>query len=79
MSGLTDPIEEAFSVTPSDTVDLAKYTRGIYVGGGGDLRIELINGDIVTFVELVAGVIHPIRVKKVFSTSTTATDILGVY
>lgn len=76
---MTDPIENGFSITPSDTVDLTHPTRGIYVGASGNLKVILVSGDTITFVGLSSGTIHPIRVRRVFSTGTTATSILGLY
>lgn len=32
-----------------------------------------------TFNNLVAGVVHPLRAKRVYATGTDATDIVGVY
>jgi hypothetical protein len=78
-AGITDPANSAYSITPSDSAELGIYTRGIYVGTSGDLAVMMVSGDIVTFASLSAGVIHPIRVKMVYSTGTTATDIIGVY
>jgi hypothetical protein len=78
---LTDcmPASDAFAITPSDSVDLSANTRGVYVGVSGNLKVDMENGQTVTFVGLVAGVIHPLCVKRVYSTLTTATNIVGVY
>lgn len=67
-----------FSVTPSDSVDLGTIPRGIYVGVSGDLACHDADGDSVTFVNLASGVLHPLSVRRVLVTGTTATDILGV-
>ena len=79
LSGLESPARNAFAVTPHDTNDLANVTRGIYVGASGDLKVETANGNVVTFVGLAAGMIHPISCKQVYATGTTATSIMGVY
>ena len=78
MSGLIDPADGAFAITPSDTEDLEQVTRGLYVGVSGDVKVDMANGDAVTFVSLAAGVIHPLRVRRVYSTGTAATSILGI-
>ena len=73
------PINSAFAITPDDDVDLIYITRGIYVGVSGDLKVDVKSGDTVTFVGLAAGMIHPIRVKRVYENGTDATSIVGVY
>lgn len=79
MSGLIDPAGGAMAVTPNDSADFEQVARGIYVGVSGDLKVDLADGDTVTFVTIAAGVIHPIQVRKVYATGTTATDIVAVY
>jgi hypothetical protein len=70
----------ATAVTPHDTNDLAGgLTKGIYIGGSGDLKVTFENGSSATFTALSAGVIHPIAAKKIQATGTTATNILAVY
>lgn len=72
------PAERAVSITPSDATDF-KPTRGIYVGAAGDVAVDMADGTAVTFTELSAGVVHPLSVKRVYSTGTTATNILALY
>lgn len=77
--GLTAPAQQAFAVTPSDSVDLSLVTRGIYVGAGGDLRVLLLgNSSPVTFSNLAGGISHPLRIRRVYATGTTATGLIGV-
>ena len=78
-SGLESPGEHAFSVTPSDSVDLTYVTRGIYVGVTGSLKVTMVGGEAVTFVALAAGAIHPIRASRIWATGTTAASVIGVY
>lgn len=78
MSGLIDPGDSGFDITPSDTEDLAVPTRGLYVGTTGDVTVDMLSGDTLTFVSLTGGIIHPIRVRRVYATSTDATDIIGI-
>lgn len=77
--GMAGPAENAFDVTPNDSADLSQFTRGLYLGNAGDVKVDTIGGDTVTFTSLSAGVIHPIRVARVYATGTTATNIIGVY
>lgn len=78
-ASLTSPAINAFSVTPNDSTDIVEVTRGLYVGVSGDVKVTTAAGDTVTFVGLAAGVMHPIRVTRVWSTGTTATDIIGLH
>jgi len=69
----------AVEITPDDDVDLEKATRGIYVGVAGNLKVTLLNGDTVTYVNLAAGVTHAKQIVRVWDTGTTATNIIGEY
>ena len=71
------PAEDADSITPADATDIVP-TRGVYVGVSGDLAVDMSDGSTVTFVGLAAGIIHPISVKRIYATGTTATSILAV-
>ena len=53
--------------------------RGVYVGGTGDVAI-LADGDTVavTFVGVLAGTLLPVKAKKVMSTNTSATALVGL-
>jgi hypothetical protein len=79
-AGLSSPATRAVAITPHDSNDLADVTRGLYVGVSGDVRV-ILAGDTsaVTLTGLAAGMVHPLRVKRVLSTSTTATGIVGLY
>ena len=80
--GIKTKASDAVSVTPDDTTDLSAVTNGIYLGAEGNLEVTLENmndGESVTFVGMKAGIIYPLRVKRVWATNTTATDILAVY
>lgn len=74
------PGEDIFSITPHDTNELEFTTRGICFGTEGALKVMTVSGRIVTIPSgvLAAGIIHPLRVKMVYSTDTTAADIYGV-
>lgn len=77
---VTRPAENAFAVTPDNDNNLAEDTRGLYVGVSGDVKVDLVGGSTgITFVNLAAGVIHPIRARRIHATGTDATNIVGVY
>ena len=78
-TGYDAPAENVNSVTPADGSDLAHVSRALYIGGTGDVKIDTISGDTVTFTGVLAGSFLPIRVARVYSTGTTATNILSVY
>jgi hypothetical protein len=68
-----------FAITPNDSVDLAAFIRGIYVGGTGDVALICEdNTAAVTFVGVPTGTILPVRAKRVLSTGTTATNLVGL-
>ena len=77
--GVESAAANAFAVSPHDENNLPFVTRGMYVGTEGNLKVEMKNGDIVTFANLAPGMVHPIMCEKVFATGTTATYIVGVY
>lgn len=70
--------QDAVSVTPSDSVNLDKEAGGIYVGGAGDASILMRSGNAVTFNGITAGTLLPLRVLRVNSTGTTATNIVAL-
>lgn len=78
-AGLSSPVTNALAITPSDTDELAQVTRGVYVAVSGTLKVDMVDSGTVTFTALSAGVIHPIRCKKIYSTGTAATGIVAVW
>lgn len=72
------PAVGAAAVTPSDSARIAE-TRGLYLGAAGDVKVEMADGTIVMLTALAAGVLHPLRVRRVYSTGTTATGIVAIY
>lgn len=77
--GLTSPPEHAAAVVPGDTNDLPAVTRAIYVGVGGNLKVRMAAGGVVTLTNVSAGTLLPIRVDRVLATGTTADAILGFW
>lgn len=67
------------AVTPSDTVDFDDLARALYVGGAGNVVAVRHDGTTVTFTGVQAGTVLPIAVRRVNSTSTTATSIVALY
>lgn len=73
----TAPDFYALSSHLSDTIDLRKPIRAIVVGGAGNIVCHNINAESVTFT-VVAGQILPIQPKRILSTGTTATGLVGL-
>lgn len=78
---MIDPARNAFVVTPADGADLVgnSCTRGVWVGGAGNLNVDMANGSTVLFSGIPAGTFIPIQVKRIRSTSTTATLIVALF
>ncbi|QIB38136.1 hypothetical protein G3A56_09155 [Rhizobium oryzihabitans] len=66
-----------FSIAKSDTVDLENDTRALIIGTEGDIKITDDKGAVGTFT-MPAGV-FPIRIRRVWSTGTTAGGLVGIY
>ena len=64
----------AGAVTKSDSTALE--FRAVYVGGSGDISIELHDGSDVVFVGVPAGTVLPIQGVGINSTNTTATSMV---
>lgn len=73
----TAPAAYGVAVTPSDST-VIPMTRALWVGIGGNIKVTDINGD-VTYVGVISGSIVPFQVNKVWSTGTTATNIVALY
>jgi len=78
-SGYDAPASNAFAVTPNDSTDLTHAARALFVGGAGNVKVDTLGGDTVTFTGVLAGFVLPVRVLRVYSTGTTATNIVAVY
>lgn len=73
------PADNAVAITPNDGADLATTTRAFYIGGAGNVAVILARDSAsVTLTALAVGVVHPLRVKRVLATGTTATGIVGL-
>ncbi len=77
--GLGAPARGGFAVTPSDTVDLPRETRALYVGMSGDLSLVMADGSSIVLGGIVAGSLVPVRVTRVKATNTTAGLLVGLY
>lgn len=73
-TGLDSPARRAEAVTPNDNADLPNFSRFLYVGVAGNLRVTTVGGDTVTLVG-VSGFV-PFMVSRVHATGTTADSIV---
>ena len=76
-SSLESPARRAEAVTPNDAVDLPNFSRALYVGGGGDIRVTTVGGDTVT-LSAATGFL-PLCVARVHATGTSATAIVALW
>jgi len=86
--------DDFFVIAKSDTVNFADDATNnpqayplacIYVGGAGDVsvvaagkKIDGTTDNAVTFAGLAAGTFLPVLAKRVNSTGTTATSLVGM-
>lgn len=63
-----------FLITPHDTNELTYVTRAISFATAGALAVVMEDGSdfIIPSGALAAGVLHPLRIKKIKSTGTGA-------
>lgn len=79
-------VGRAAAVTPSNTTDIPVVTGGtsnngcvLYIGGYGDVKVDTVGGDTVTFVGILGGTFFPVQVRRVYATGTTATNIVALW
>ncbi len=74
-----NPAMGAYSLDASfsDDNDLPISVRSILVGTAGDLKVDMANGDTVTLPVYVG--ILDFAIKKIYSTGTTASNVVGMY
>lgn len=78
----TAPADEAFAVTPSDSTIIPTAAgfvpRGLYVGVAGDLTVDMQTTGVGILFKAVPVGVFPWAVKRVWSTGTTATNIVAI-
>lgn len=93
MSAQTKPALFANAIILSNTVAIdfggnSVATRGLYVGSGGDISVEMAGDNLrgggmadatVVFVAVQSGTILPISVTRVNSTGTTASNLVALW
>ena len=77
--GLTGPADNQVLVSPNDTTDLAYISRAIYVGSAGTLKVTPSSGQTPVTYTVTAGAVLPIRCSRIWSTGTSAGNIVAWY
>lgn len=67
------------AVTPSNTVDLTNVASALWVGGTGNVKVDMTGTDGVTFTAVPAGTLLKIQVTRVYLTGTDATNIVALW
>jgi len=79
MQHKTLPPNRGATITPHDTNELGYVTNAIWIGGDGNVKLVTEGGDTVTLTAAKAGSLIPVRAKQVFSTLTTATNLVALW
>ena len=69
---------DAAAVTTSDTINFREPSV-IFAGSGGIIRVLTVEGSDVTFNSVQAGAVLPVRVRRVFASTTNATNMVRVF
>lgn len=67
------------AIVTHDTNELPSYSRQIYCGGAGDIKLITVGGTTLTFKAVPVGTLLPVRAKLVFATGTTATNLVAIW
>lgn len=71
--------DNAIAVTQSDTIDDPSGPfAGFHTGSGGTIRVLTIKGNDVTLGSLPAGVVYTLAIRRVFSSTTSASGVFGM-
>lgn len=70
---------DAVAIAPNDSTDLARVSRYIYVGGAGDVKVDMGRSGTVTLKAVPVGTMLHMAAKRVYNTGTTATFLIEFY
>lgn len=73
--GFANPAFGAKAVAPSSTDTFE--CRYLYVGGAGDVEVEMFDKSVVTFKAVPAGTVLPVVATKLLL-ATTATNVVAM-
>jgi hypothetical protein len=66
------------AITPNDSTDLLKITRGVVADSGDVVKMTFVDGTTDT-ISLLSGLAYPFQVKRIWSAGTDATGIHALY
>lgn len=66
------------AVTPNDGADLSAPAKALWIGGTGNVKVDMIDGTTITLNSVPVGMLD-VYVKRVYATGTTATNIVAMY
>lgn len=70
-------IRAGATVNTSINTSISPPADGLYVGGSGHINVALAgDGTILLLTSLAAGVWHPVQVKTIYTSGTTATNVV---
>jgi len=69
--------QDWFTIAKSDSTEMPNNFVGLYVGGTGDVNVLMHSGNQVLFKAVPVGTYIPGKFRRIMSTSTTATLMLG--
>jgi hypothetical protein len=78
-SGSTDPLVNAFVITPSDDDELALVPATITVSAFAVVKMDLVGGTTGISIPCAAGIPLPWRPTKIYATGTDNVTIIGGY
>ena len=78
-SQISDPATDAFLFSFSDTVDETNICRGFIPEDAGNAKVTTMDGSDVVLTGLLAGVLYPLRITRIWAASTTITGAAGVF
>lgn len=77
LDAVSDPARSALAAVPADGIPLASIPKAVFVGTAGDLTLRAVDdSQPVTFRNLAAGTILPVRAAEIRATGTTAADLV---
>ena len=71
----SDPAIGVVAITGSDQ-SFSKRVRGVYVGTTGTLACTMADGTTAAFAGLLAGVVYPFCITKIYDVGTTAAGVV---